>query len=75
MKRLKVIVDAEECIGDRLCCEEAPNTFEMNDDDKAVPTDPPADDEESILEAARCCPTDAIQVVDVDTGEVLYPEE
>jgi hypothetical protein len=34
-----------------------------------------ADDEESILEAARCCPTDAIQVVDVDTGQVLYPEE
>ena len=74
-RKLKITVDEEECIGDGLCCDEAPNTFEMNDDEKAIVKNPSTDDEESILAAAESCPTDAIKVVDEATGEVLYPEE
>ena len=75
MAKLKIIVDEDECIGDGLCCEEAPNTFEMNDDEKAVVKDGPHDDKDAIIEAASGCPTDAIKVIDEATGEQLYPEE
>jgi len=75
MAKLKIVVDAEMCIGDSICCDEAPETFEMNDDNIAELKDPPGDDEETILNAARSCPVDAIVVVDEDTGEQLYPED
>jgi ferredoxin len=75
MAKLKICVDLEECIGDGLCAQEAPGTFEMNDEDKAVVLDPPTDDEETILEAAAACPTDAITVTDAENGKQLYPDE
>lgn len=75
MAKLKIVVDAETCIGDSICCDEAPETFEMNDDNIAELKDPPGDDQETILNAARACPVDAIVVVDEDTGEQLYPED
>ena len=74
-RKLKIVVIEDECIGDGLCCEEAPNTFEMNDDDKAVVLKPTTDDEETIIEAARACPVDAIVITDEETGEQLAPEE
>lgn len=73
--RFKITVDEETCIGDGLCAEEAPETFEMNDDDKAVVVNPDGNDREAILDAARACPTDAITVTDEETGEQLYPEQ
>jgi ferredoxin len=73
-RNLKITIDEDECVGDGVCCEEAPNTFEMNDDAKAVVKGGAHDDEETVIEAARNCPTDAIQVEDADTGEVIVPE-
>ena len=75
MAKLKIVVNQDECIGDGLCAQDAPNTFEMNDDDKAVVKDPPGDDEETIIEAAKSCPVDAITITDEETGEQLCPEE
>jgi len=75
MAKLKICIDEETCIGDGLCAQEAPGTFEMNDDDKAVVIHPPTDEEETILEAAAACPVDAITVTDADTGQKLYPAE
>ena len=75
MAKLKIVVNEEECIGDGLCAQEAPGTFEMNDDDKAVVLNPPTDDEETIIEAASSCPVDAITVTDEESGKQLYPEE
>ncbi|HUU82937.1 MAG TPA: ferredoxin [Phycisphaerae bacterium] len=74
-KKLKIEVNEDECIGDGLCAQEAPNTFEMNDDDKACVKNPPGDDADTILEAAKACPVDAITVTDEETGEQLCPEE
>ena len=75
MAKLKIVVNEEECIGDGLCAQEAPGTFEMNDDDKAIVLEAPTDDEETIIEAASACPVDAITIVDEETGKQLYPEE
>jgi len=72
---LKIVVDPDECVGDGVCCEEAPNTFEMNDDAKAVVKDGEHDDTDTVIEAAKSCPTDAIRVEDAETGDVLVPEE
>jgi ferredoxin len=47
----------------------------MDDEDKAVVLESSTDDRETILEAARNCPVDAIIVTDKETGEQLYPED
>ena len=73
--KLKVTVDRDECIGDGACCGDAPNTFEMDDEDKAIVLEASSDDRETILEAARNCPVDAIRVEDKASGDVLYPED
>lgn len=73
--KLKVMVDRETCIGDGLCVEEAPGTFEMDDDRIAIVKDDPADDRDTIVEAACACPVDAITVFDGESGEKLCPEE
>ncbi len=40
MPKYKIVIDRDECIGDGLCCGEAPATFAMDDEDKAVVTIP-----------------------------------
>ncbi len=72
---LKITVDREACIGDGACCTDAPDTFEMDDDDIAVVKEPVGDDRDTILEAAENCPTSAIKVEDSESGEVLYPKD
>ena len=75
VSKLKIIVDEEECIGDGACESEAPETFEMNDDSKAVVKNPVGDDFEAIMEAAKACPTECIKIIDGDTNKQLFPEE
>jgi ferredoxin len=75
INKLKVEVDRDACIGDGACCNDAPETFEMDDEDKAVVKRDSTDSRDTILEAAQNCPTDAISVEDKETGEKLYPEE
>ena len=40
--KLKITVDRETCIGDGLCCNDAPETFEMDDDQLAIVKEPRA---------------------------------
>lgn len=67
-------VDADTCIGDQLCCEEAPNTFAINDDNIAYVISPEGDAPENILAAAQVCPVDAIKLVDNESNEQVWPE-
>jgi ferredoxin len=71
--KLKICIDREQCIGDGLCVNEAPETFELDDDQKAFVLDGPGDELGYILEAAKCCPLDIITVEDAATGKRLYP--
>ena len=73
--KLKITVIRDECIGDGACCSDAPGTFEMDDENIAIVKESVTDDRDTILEAARNCPTEAIVVEDTETGEQLFPEE
>jgi ferredoxin len=75
MARYRIEIDAEKCIGDQACCADAPDTFEINDDDIAIVKDPQGNTPDEILQAAQSCPTDAITLLDEDTGEKVWPEE
>jgi ferredoxin len=73
--KLDIKVDRDECIGDGLCCNEAPETFELDDEDKAIVLEASTEDRDTIIEAAKSCPVDAIIITDKDTGEKLCPED
>lgn len=72
---LKITVDRDTCIGDGLCCDDAPETFELDDEQKAVVKSTVGDTKDAIIEAASNCPVDAIKVECAKTGKVLYPEQ
>ncbi len=72
---LKICINHDECIGDGLCVEEAPETFELDDEEKAIVRKNSSDSREKIIEAAKACPLDIITVEDAKTGEKLYPED
>lgn len=72
--KLKITIIRDECIGDGACCDDAPTTFELDDDGIATCKATSTDSRDTILEAARNCPTDAIVVEDKETGEKLVPE-
>ncbi len=73
--KLKIVVDRDECIGDGACENEAPETFELDDEAKAVVKENPGDSFDAIMEAAKACPTECIHITDTATGEKLFPEE
>ena len=72
--KLKITIVEEECIGDSACVDDAPKTFEVNDDGIAFVLDDSTDDRDTILNAANNCPTEAIIVEDKETGEKLAPQ-
>jgi ferredoxin len=75
MPKYKIEIDREACIGDEQCCADAPNTFEMDDEGKALVTDAAGHTDEELMAAAQNCPTDAIILIDSETGEKVWPEE
>ena len=74
MDQYRIRIDREECIGDRACCEEAPDTFYLDEDGKVCVADSPGDPPESIMRAARACPLDAITLLDARTGAQVWPK-
>ena len=58
---MKVVVDAEKCIGCGLCANMAPDLFEMQDMIAVVIGEAvPRGAEDTACEAARACPVEAI---------------
>ena len=69
-----VEVDSAACIGAAPCTAMAPGTFALDDSGKAgILASVDADDQETILNAARACPVAAIIIKD-ETGKVIFPE-
>ena len=67
----EIRVDRTLCMGSGQCCWYAPNTFDQDDETIAIVTDPSGDPLEAIQNAAECCPTQAISIVDAgdDAGD------
>lgn len=68
----KIIVDRNLCIGAASCVAIAPGTFQLDSENKAVVYNEKGDNDETILLAAKSCPTRAILVFD-EKGNQLYP--
>jgi ferredoxin len=69
--RIQVWIDRDLCKGSGPCFTVAPKAFALDDAMRAVVLDPSAEPAESILEAARECPTAAIYL-SLD-GQALDP--
>ena len=62
-------IDRSACSAHGDCVDIAPEVFELGDNAEVIGNGP----DELILKAAKACPTLAIEVVDSETGEVVYP--
>ena len=69
---MKVRVDRALCSGVSNCVAIAPTVFRLDEQTKAVVLDPTSVDEDTLMEAAKSCPENAI-VIEDDDGNQLYP--
>jgi ferredoxin len=70
--KVKICIDREQCIGDGLCVNEAPETFGLDDEQKAFVVEGSGDELQYILQAAKSCPLDIISIHDA-SGTRIYP--
>lgn len=70
--KIKVVQDL--CIGAASCVAIAPNTFKLDDQNKAQVTNPTGDDDDTQLAAAKSCPVNAI-VIEDENGKKIWPPE
>jgi ferredoxin len=72
-KTLEIKVDRSLCIGAATCVVLAPNTFELDNENKAVIKDTAGEEEyQKIIEAAKGCPVLAVIVKD-ENGKQIFP--
>ncbi len=69
---MKVRVDRDLCTGMAYCVEVAPTVFELDDEMKARVLDPASVDDDTLIEAAKSCPLEAI-ILEDDQGRQIYP--
>jgi len=72
--KYQVKVINEKCIGAASCIGVAGATFKLNDNNIADVIDQDGNVDEEKLLAAQSCPTAAVEVINVGTGEVLWPK-
>ena len=74
VRKLRVKVDRDLCIGAATCLALATKTFALDPDAKAVILETAEEDsDELIIDAARGCPTAAISIVD-ENGNKIFPK-
>ena len=73
MRKLRITVDHDLCMGNAQCVGLAPAVFQHDENRQSVVADPAGGSEELILKAASYCPTGAIEVFDAETGERIFP--
>ena len=65
---LSIKVDRERCMGSGNCAFHAPNTFDLDDEMKAIVVNPTGDPDDKIHLAVDGCPTLALSFVAGDSG-------
>ena len=69
---MRVKVDRELCVGVSNCVAIAPTVFKLDGQNRAAILDPGSVDEETLMEAAKSCPENAI-IIEDDDGNQIYP--
>ncbi len=69
MTRWLVAVDKGSCIGSAVCVGIAPGRFALDDRQRSGPVSAQIGPDEAVRDAAASCPSEAISLVDADTGE------
>lgn len=73
--KYQVKVIADKCIGAASCVAVAPQAFKLNDQQIAIVLDSiNKETDENLLLSAQSCPTLAIEVIDTETGEKVWPK-
>lgn len=72
--RYIVEVRKDICIGAATCIAIAPNTFKLNEDNKAIILESEWEEDDIIMAAAQSCPVFAIIIKDAATGKQIFPE-
>lgn len=67
--RWVVAVDKGTCIGSSMCVAIAPGRFELDEKQRSGPLATEIEPDEAVRDAAASCPSEAISLVDADTGE------
>ena len=73
MSKITIKVDPDLCIGAASCVALAMKTFALDSENKAIILEENGDLPEAIKLAAESCPTKAIILENVETGEQEYP--
>jgi ferredoxin len=68
MMRWKIAVDKNACIGSAVCVAIAPDRFALDERQRSGPVQTEIDPDEMVRDAAASCPSEAISLVDTDTG-------
>ncbi|MEU3887035.1 ferredoxin [Streptomyces sp. NPDC029041] len=73
--RWHIEVDRSLCIGSAQCLHRAPDGFRLDAARQSRPASPDMDANERVLEAAECCPAEAIVITLRDSGEAVFPPD
>ena len=73
-RKVRISVDHNVCVGNAMCTNIAPKVFALDHNLQSEPVHPDGDTLAQILKAAENCPVSAITVLDVETGEKLFPD-
>jgi ferredoxin len=80
LRPIRIRVDEDICVANGVCIAIAPNVFQFRSQETptifapmAYVLDPTGADNDTIIEAARMCPTGAIIIEDAETGERIHP--
>lgn len=70
---MKIKINKEKCLGCGACAALAPNTFIIGEEGKSIVKNQTGDNEELILQTAKSCPAEAIELED-ENGKKIWPK-
>jgi len=65
---MQIRIDRERCLGSGSCQYQAPKTFDLDDECKAIVVDAEGDPLQLIRNAVESCPTRAIELAEAETA-------